>query len=188
MTKAKTTIELNLDVLNKSDLSIAEYTFLLLASRKDSTYINIIFDSSILQNLIDKGYLTDMSTTLDSIELTDKFSVLTNGITLSEEEGLALLKARYPKSELRKNQRVPLQKNAKGIQISYHKTIGSSQERLNRALKALNYMLEQREMAGDRAQFLPDLQVWLNQEQWKSYEEVSSDERKFEGSKTSINL
>lgn len=176
-------VEIDTDLLIANNLTPDEYTLLYLVykGRVDTSAKLFGMDAIInCENKLWCKYVGDILEGTLTITLREKFLTLMEG---NEDQIAAAIMLVYPRVANRNGQRVSLQKDKKAIVSKINKIVGKKKILAERIVKCIELEVENMKRAGAKAAFLPDLEVYLNQERWKDWEsdldEVGKEEVKY---------
>ena len=165
------TIEIDLDLLQTTDLSPDEFIGLYLTLRKGYSYLENIKLNIDWKNLEDKEYIIDC--TADTLVVTKKFTDLFSN---NFDNMFAELISIYPnKVETTNNIRVlcaidPAAKTNLKARKKYKLVVGNKLHIHNKIIKLLKIQLKVQE---DNLGYMQNLETWINNHTWEKYENLN---------------
>lgn len=158
-------IEIDTELVRNLGLNVNEYVFLKLIEKEYPKEANELCNltNNQLKKLEEKQFIKIES---DTIVLRQKF------FDIHEKDAdqiCALLMSVYPKSEYRNGGKVILQKSQKKIEAKIKLICGTDKTKAEHIKTCLERELDNRRKQ-TKAEYLPDMLVWLNQERWKAWE------------------
>lgn len=176
-------IELDTDVLKDNCIEPSWFVFMFLcySGKKDLAWELCNPSEEVLKGLQYDGFLKigeqhklnpDSNVYIARWEVTirQKFIDL---IEDDQDRIVSRIMSIYPQTEMREGEKVQLQQNRQKIKAKILKEVGNNKTKADLIIKGIQNHLNNRSNS-IKAQYLPDLLVYLNQERWKLWLEEGS--------------